>query len=111
MPVSKRWRRTLGIEPVDALMVRTLLAELGIAVRPARLVRIIVDHAIAVDAPALGETPLRQDGSLNRRVKAFFEAPAASFVAIHNTRMAGISRERNAMKAELSAIMARIWPS
>lgn len=109
-PASKRWCRALGMEPVDALTVKYLLAELGVVVKPAQLVRMFADHAIAVDKPAHGETPLRDDASLTRRIKSFFEAPAAVFVKEHNSRMSRISSSRDALATELSAITNRIWP-
>lgn len=110
-PVATHWRRTLGMDPVDALTVRRLLADLGYPLRPARLVRLIMDHAISVDAPAPGNLPLRADVSHTRRVKSFFEAPAAQFVAAQNARMSELPSDRGSAAAELSAIRDRIWPT
>lgn len=108
-PVAKHWFRTLGMDPLDALAVKDLLAELGADFRPTQWVKMVVDHAISVDAPAPGDLPLRADVTHKRRVKSFFEAPAASFVKAHNTRISDLPSNRGAMVAELLAIRDRIW--
>lgn len=109
-PVKKEWSRRLGMDPVDALVLKELLALLGHPHKPSAFNRFIIAHAITKDGgePQGDRTQrLASDASLDRQIKRFFEDTPRSLRIARDSQIAKLAQDREGFMAEVEAISKR----
>ena len=106
-PVKKEWARRLGMDPVDALVLKELFDRLGHPHKPSAFNRFIRDHAIAKDESSPSKRKLRLSENLDRQIKGFFEDISPSWQLARDSQIAKLAQDREGFSAEVEAISKR----
>lgn len=106
-PVKKEWPRRLGMDPLDALVLKELLDRLLPPLKPSAFNKFIREHAIAKDESSPRKRKLRLSESLDRHIKGFFEDISPSWQLARDSQIAKLAQDREGLMAEVEAISKR----